>query len=42
MERHEAALSVLAKGEASPFMTPEFKAKIELAAERMRKYARKV
>ncbi len=41
MKRHEVALSVLAMGDASPFMTPEFKLQVAIAHERMKNYARK-
>ena len=40
MQRNEVALSVLAKGDASPFMTPELKQKLEIAREKMKGYAR--
>ena len=39
MQRHEVALSVLAKGDASPFMTPDFKRELEKARKNMEAYA---
>ena len=38
MEKHKVALSVLAKGENSPYMTDEFRARLEKSAERLAKY----
>jgi hypothetical protein len=38
MDRHQVALSVLAKGENSPHMTEEFKQRLAEAKERLAPY----